>query len=65
VSGSRVFFGTADGRLTALDVKSGKKAWEYEAGGDLNASPAISNGKLVIGNKDGTLYCFGAKPASK
>jgi outer membrane protein assembly factor BamB len=46
-------------------VKSGKKAWEYEAGGDLNASPAISNGKLVIGNKDGTLYCFGAKPASK
>jgi hypothetical protein len=35
--------------------------WEYDAGGSFVASPAIVDNKIVIGNTDGTLYCFGAK----
>ena len=42
-------------------AQTGKKVWEYEAGGDFTASPAVADGRLVIGNTDGTLYCFGAK----
>ena len=42
-------------------LTSGKELWNYEAGGDFQASFAIADGKLVIGNTDGTLYCFGKK----
>jgi outer membrane protein assembly factor BamB len=35
--------------------------WTYEAGGQFAASPAVAAGRLVIGNHDGTLYCFGGK----
>ena len=57
---SRVFVGSADGRLYALGSgKTGEKVWEYEAGGDFAGSPAVAAGRLVIGNDDGTLYCFG------
>jgi hypothetical protein len=30
-------------------------------GGRFSASPAISGGRVVIGNEDGTLYCLGGK----
>ena len=59
VVGERVFVAAYDGRLYALDRKTGEKMWSYEAGGRFDASPAVAAGRLVIGNKDGTLYCFG------
>ena len=61
VVGSRVFVGSADGRLYALDLKTGESVWTYEAGGQFVASPAVAAERLVIGNQDGTLYCFGRK----
>jgi len=61
VAGGRVFFGSNDGRLYVLDIQSGKKVWEFEAGAALSSSPAIGGGRIVIGAQDGALYCFGAK----
>ncbi len=61
IVGARVFIASGDGRLYALDVKTGEKLWEYEAGGGFTASPAVAQGRLVIGNDDGELYCFGEK----
>jgi outer membrane protein assembly factor BamB len=54
-----VFFGSADGRLYAVDVASGKEVWKFEGGGSFTASPAVAAGRLVIGTDDGNLYCFG------
>ena len=59
VVGGRVFFGSADGRLYAVDVASGKEVWKFEGGGSFTASPAVAAGRLVIGTDDGNLYCFG------
>ena len=50
---------TAD--CTRWTAKRGEKSWYYEAGGQFTASPAVAAGRLVIGNQDGTLYCFGEK----
>ena len=50
VVGERVFVGSGDGRLYALDRKTGEKTWNYEAGGQFTASPAVAAGRLVIGN---------------
>jgi outer membrane protein assembly factor BamB len=61
VAGQRVFVGSSDGRVYGLDLKSGEKVWEYEAGGSFVGSPAVAAGRLVIANKNGVLYCFGKK----
>ena len=44
-----------------LDAVDGEVKWEYDAGGGFTASPAVVDGRIIIGNTDGTLYCFGHK----
>jgi len=61
VSGGRVFVGSNDGRLYALSLETGEKLWEFNAGAPFSASPAIAEGRLVIGSQDGVVYCFGEK----
>ncbi len=61
IAGDLVFLPTKRGRLHAVDLASGKEKSQYQAGGSFLASPAVAEGKLVIGNEDGTLYCFGKK----
>jgi outer membrane protein assembly factor BamB len=60
ISGDRVYAGSNDGRFYVLDLASGRKLWEFEAGAPLSASPAIAGGRIVIGSQDGKLFCFGA-----
>jgi outer membrane protein assembly factor BamB len=61
IAGDSVFLATKRGMIQRVDVVSGEELWNYEAGGDFQASFAIADEKLVIGNTDGTLYCFGKK----
>ena len=56
-----VFVGSNDGRLYGLDLKNGNLVWSYDGGAGFIASPAVAAGRLVIGNDDGVLYCFGKK----
>ncbi len=65
IAGDLVFLPTKRGRLYAVDVVTGKEKWQYQAGGSFLSSPAVAEGKLVIGNEDGTLYCFGEKKKEK
>ena len=61
IAGDSAFLATKRGMIHRVDVHTGKELWNYEAGGDFQASFAIADGKLVIANTDGTLYCFGKK----
>jgi outer membrane protein assembly factor BamB len=56
-----VYVGSSDGHFYVLDLGSGRKLWDFEAGAPLTASPAIAAGRVVIGSQDGRLYCFGAR----
>ena len=47
------------GRFYVLDLETGEKALGVDTGAPLSASPAIADGKVVIGSQDGVLYCFG------
>jgi len=58
----RVFIGTNEGTLYALSLDDGKVLWSFAAGASFSASPAVAQGRLVIGSADGALYCFGKKP---
>ncbi len=61
IAGDRAVVATASGKLLLVNIADGKKVWDYDAGGGFQSSPAVVDGQLVIGNDDGTLYCFGTK----
>ena len=61
IVGDRVFVATGRGRILSLAIDSGDTRWHFDAGGRFSASPAVADSKLVIGNEDGTLYCFGER----
>jgi quinohemoprotein ethanol dehydrogenase len=51
----RIFVGTLDGRLIALDARSGRQLWSVETTGPdsiqtITGAPRVFNGKVVIGN---------------
>jgi quinohemoprotein ethanol dehydrogenase len=56
----RVFFGTFDGRLIALDAKTGKPVWETLTVDPnfrytITGAPRVVRGKVIIGNGGGEL----------
>lgn len=61
IAGDQVIAATAGGVVYVLDAVSSDSAWQYEAGGSFTASPAVVDGRILLGNGDGTLYCFGQK----
>ncbi|MFM1887553.1 MAG: hypothetical protein RL026_2710 [Pseudomonadota bacterium] len=54
----RVYAGTSDGRLIALDAKDGKPAWSVQTvdpkdGATINGPPRAYNGKVIVGFSGG------------
>ena len=49
------------GVISLLDAKHGELLWEYDAGEQISASPAVVNGRFYILTTKGTLFCFGKK----
>ena len=58
ISGNLVYIGSGDGRIYALDIKSGEKKWEYDLGVPVLSTPAISGNMLFVGAYDGNVYGF-------
>ncbi|MEM9354252.1 MAG: PQQ-binding-like beta-propeller repeat protein [Planctomycetota bacterium] len=61
IVGDAAYYATGRGRLFGVGLKDGDERWTFEAGGSFKASPGVSEGRLVIGNTDGVLYCFGER----
>jgi len=54
----KVYVGTQDGRLIALQARSGKPVWTVQTldpanGASISGAPRVFNGKVVIGNAGG------------
>lgn len=50
---------TKSGIVSIHDAKNGNLLWEYDAGEQIIASPAVINGYFYILTFKGTLFCFG------
>jgi eukaryotic-like serine/threonine-protein kinase len=61
ILGRQVYCPSGDGNLYCLDLKTGNKLWQQALGAAISASCAYGNGRLIVGNGDGAVYCFGAK----
>jgi outer membrane protein assembly factor BamB len=60
----RVVVCTKTGIISIVNADSGELEWEYDAGEQITASPAVIKGRLLILTAKGTLLCFGNKPRS-
>lgn len=56
----RLFVGTHDGRVLALDPTNGARLWMFSADASILATPAISDGRVFVGSYDGRIYALDA-----
>ncbi|QDU58571.1 outer membrane protein assembly factor BamB family protein [Aeoliella mucimassa] len=59
IAGSVAVAATQRGKLHLIDLESGEETWQFDAGNNFVASPTVVDGKLLIGNTGGILFCFG------
>jgi len=40
-------------------VNNGAEEWSYEVGSAIAHNPAVVSGYIILGARDGNIYCFG------
>jgi len=60
IGAGRVFVGSDDGKVYALDLEEGQKVWEYATEGAVEASPLLVRGTVFVGSSDSHLYALDA-----
>jgi outer membrane protein assembly factor BamB len=60
VAGGRLYLGTHDGRLLALDPARGERVWAFEAGDAILAAPTVADGRVFFGSYDKHVYALDA-----
>lgn len=60
VAQGRVFFGSGDGHLYAVDAATGALHWKLRTGDVVHGSPACADGLVVVGSWDGRVYAADA-----
>ena len=60
VSGGRLYVGSTDGRLYALDAGTGALQWRADVGSPVSSSPAVAGGKVLFASRDGVLHAIDA-----
>jgi len=53
IADNKVFFGSYDHNVYALDLTTGKEIWRYDTGGWVGSSPTVYDGKLFVGSDVG------------
>ena len=56
-----VYVGSQEGRFFCLDLKDGKKQWEFKSEGMISGSAAVIGNKVVFGCQSGFLYALDRK----
>jgi outer membrane protein assembly factor BamB len=59
--GKRLFFGSWDHGVHAINAKTGRRIWRFQADDEVNTSAAYWQGRIFIGSDGGTLYSLSAK----
>jgi eukaryotic-like serine/threonine-protein kinase len=60
----KIFVGSSDANLYALNIQDGKKIWSYKTGSGIEAAPCVIQGVVYIGSLDGFLYAIDSNTGS-
>jgi len=60
VANGKVYFGSSDEHVYALDAKTGALQWQFKTGGVVHSSPAFADNKIIIGSWDSAIYALDA-----
>jgi len=52
----KIYVGTIDGRLIAIDAKTGRQVWQERLRGPFSASPVYAGGRVYFFNEEGMGY---------
>jgi outer membrane protein assembly factor BamB len=58
--GGVVYAGGEDGRLHALEARTGKEVWAFKAGAAIRTRPTVAGGAVYFQADDGVLYALAA-----
>lgn len=61
----KVYFGSGDGNVYAVDATTGLLQWKFPTGDVVHASPAVANGTVYIGSWDGSFYAIDAETGTE
>lgn len=56
VNEGRVYFGSEDASLYALDLRSGKQIFRFQSDGNIYGKPVIHEGRVYFGSTDGFIH---------
>jgi eukaryotic-like serine/threonine-protein kinase len=58
---NKLFIGSDDGYLYALDARNGNLLWKFSTGGRVSSTPAAYKNKVAFMSFDGYVYCLDQK----
>jgi outer membrane protein assembly factor BamB len=60
LAGGRLYLGTDDGHLVAIDPGKGSPLWSFATGGSVVSTPIVDSGRVYFGSFDGQVYALDA-----
>ena len=61
VVGARVYIGSNDGNIYALNAVTGEDLWNFKADDEIESSPAVAEDVVYFGSSDGYVYALDAR----
>ena len=55
------YFGSDDGLIYAVDIKTGEEIWRFQTGGEVESSPAVAGGLVLVGSLSNTFFALDQK----
>lgn len=56
-----VYVGSWDGKVYALDARTGEEVWTFDTGTAISSSPAVHHGVVFVGAGDGMVYALNGR----
>ena len=61
IDNKRIYFGSDDGNVYAIDAETGREIWKRSTKGPVPSTPAVAGGIVYVTSYDGNFYALNAE----